>query len=230
MIQISTKGIVLTRLNYQEADRILTVLTPDKGKIGLIAKGVRRPKSKLAGGIELFCTNDVSYITSRGELHTLTSSRAIEHFEHIVKDIDHTMMAYEILKKINKITESAAGEEYYTLVERSLYALNDMSLTTEIIDLWFSMQLLDITGHTPNLHTTLENKKLVTTETYDFDITSMCFTSNKTGIFTANHIKVLRLAIASAYPIIVAKIANSKHEITECHHLAKAMLSSSLRI
>jgi DNA repair protein RecO (recombination protein O) len=54
MKTIVTKGIVLTRTDYGEADRILHFLTPDQGKIAGIAKGVRKSKSKLAGGIELF--------------------------------------------------------------------------------------------------------------------------------------------------------------------------------
>jgi DNA repair protein RecO (recombination protein O) len=47
----NTQGVVLTRINYAEADRILTVLTEDFGKVSLIAKGTRKEKSKLAGGI-----------------------------------------------------------------------------------------------------------------------------------------------------------------------------------
>src|ERR1700676_1640031 len=47
--QIITTGIVLRRINYMEADRIITILTPDYGKLTLFAKGVRKANSKLAG-------------------------------------------------------------------------------------------------------------------------------------------------------------------------------------
>ena len=59
MSSITTKAIVLSRVNYGEADRIMQVLTPDSGKIGVIAKSVRREKSKLAGGIELLAVCDL---------------------------------------------------------------------------------------------------------------------------------------------------------------------------
>lgn len=59
---IVTSGIVLNRINFGEADRILTVITPDQGKLSLIAKGVRKEKSKLAGGIELFSVSNISFI------------------------------------------------------------------------------------------------------------------------------------------------------------------------
>lgn len=65
MKTISTQAIVLKRSNYREADRILRVITPDRGKISLIAKAVRKPKSKLAGGIELFSVNEISYIEGK---------------------------------------------------------------------------------------------------------------------------------------------------------------------
>ena len=59
MNRISTRSIILTRINYAEADRIITFLTPSNGKVRAIAKGVRKAKSKLAGGIELFSISDI---------------------------------------------------------------------------------------------------------------------------------------------------------------------------
>ena len=47
MKQVVTKAIVLARTNYGEADRIVSVLTADKGKVRLLAKGVRKIKSKM---------------------------------------------------------------------------------------------------------------------------------------------------------------------------------------
>jgi len=58
--QFVTTGLVLSRTDFGEADRIITVLTPDHGKLRLMAKGVRRMKSKLAGGIDLFTVSDLT--------------------------------------------------------------------------------------------------------------------------------------------------------------------------
>ncbi|MDO8591465.1 MAG: DNA repair protein RecO, partial [bacterium] len=66
-----TQGIVLSRTDFGEADRILTFLTNDHGKVRAIAKGVRKSKSKLAGGIELFSISDLTLIIGRGEINTL---------------------------------------------------------------------------------------------------------------------------------------------------------------
>src|SRR3990167_6280314 len=50
---LRTEGIILSRRNFGEADRILTIYTRDYGKISAIGKGVRRPRSKKAGHVEL---------------------------------------------------------------------------------------------------------------------------------------------------------------------------------
>src|SRR4051812_30345333 len=105
MRQIVTKGIVLSRTDFGEADRILTVLTPNEGKISLMAKGVRKIKSKLAGGIELFSISSITFIPGRGEVGTLISSRLDIHFSNIVRDINRTMLGYDMLKLINRVTE-----------------------------------------------------------------------------------------------------------------------------
>ncbi|MEJ0073760.1 MAG: DNA repair protein RecO [Candidatus Saccharibacteria bacterium] len=83
-----TTGIVLTRVDYGEADRIITLITPDQGKLRLMAKGVRRIKSKLAGGIELFSVSNITFIRGRGDIGTLVSSRVLTHYGRIVSDLD----------------------------------------------------------------------------------------------------------------------------------------------
>lgn len=62
-----TQAIVLRRTNYGEADRILQLLTP-LGKMSVMARGVRREKSRLAGGIELFGVSDIVVTTGKGEI------------------------------------------------------------------------------------------------------------------------------------------------------------------
>ena len=79
MNRYQTEGIILKRVDFKEADRIITFITPDKGKIGAIAKGVRKPKSKLAGGIELLTISDLGLIRGKGDLDQLISTRIKTH-------------------------------------------------------------------------------------------------------------------------------------------------------
>src|SRR4051812_12156261 len=71
------EGIVLRRINYGEADRILTVMTRDNGKIGVIARGVRKPKAKVAAQTDLFVRSNMQLAQGRGQLHVLTQAAAI---------------------------------------------------------------------------------------------------------------------------------------------------------
>ena len=77
------KAVVLRRTNFGEADRILDLLTPD-GRLSVMARGVRKEKSKLAGGIELFAECDVVVGQGKGDLGVLVSARLVRFFGHIL--------------------------------------------------------------------------------------------------------------------------------------------------
>lgn len=219
--QIQTTGMVLSRTDYQEADRILTILTPDHGKQRVIAKGVRRPRSKLAGGIELFSISEFSILPGRGEMGTLISSRLLTHYDNIVKDITRTMLGYELLKRINKVTEDDLEEDYFDIITGTFRALNNLELPASLTELWFIMHMLRINGVTPNLHTdTLGNKLLVETQ-YLFDFDAMTFQLQPEGPFTAAHIKLLRLAYSVEKPELLGNVTGTQDIAEPTLKLAK---------
>lgn len=222
--QIITEGIVLARTDFQEADRILTFITPNHGKLKVIAKGVRRQRSKLAGGIELLSVSDITVLPGRGDLGTLLSSRLITHFGSIVQDINRTMQAYDFLKRMNRITEDAAGEEYFLILQRTLEALNDDALSTDLVELWFTMQLLNVSGHMPDLQMDTEGQKLDAEQNYIFDFDHMAFRSQKDAQFTANHIKLLRLAYAAEQPLKLKQVSGSAESAPTALQLAVNVL------
>ena len=229
MKQIVTTGIVLARTNFQEAERIVTLITPDHGKVRVLAKGVRKSKSKLAGGIELFSISDVTFLSGRGELNTLISSRLQTHFGNIVKDITRTMLGYELLKRTNRLTEDAAGSEYFELLKTTLGGLNNLDLPGELLELWFGMQLLKITGHSPNLETDTEGDKLSVDQKYIFSIEDMAFTPNDEGQWEASFIKLLRLAERVRTPELLLKVADAPKFTADAVQLVKDMEKMHLR-
>lgn len=203
MRAILTKGIVLARTNFQEADRIITVLTPDQGKLRLMAKGVRRPKSKLAGGIELFSVGELSYLPGRKELGTLVSSRLEQHYGDIVQDINRTMFGYDVLKRFNKITEEVVEADYFHLLVAILEGLNQLDIPLEVVEMWAGLQLLKLTGQAPNLETDVAGQKLSADQAYDFSFDDMSFVAREGSAFTAPLIKVLRLALLTDLPALM---------------------------
>jgi DNA repair protein RecO (recombination protein O) len=210
MNQRRTTAIVLTRVDYGEADRILTVLTPDAGKLSLIAKGVRRVKSKLAGGIELFSTSEISYLPGRGSVSTLVSSRLIKHYGTIVQDIDRTMLGYELLKLLHKVTEDEPEGEYYHLLEQTFLALDDTTVSVDFTRMWFSAQLIRLSGHTPNLRALADGTKLDPGNRYEFDYDATAFIASRegSGAFGANEIKLLRLIFSGNTPAVLHKVSD----------------------
>ena len=190
MKQLVTPAIILQRTDYGEADRILTLLTPEYGKVRLLARGVRRVKSKLAGGIELFSVSTITFAKGRGELGTLVSTRLVKHYDTIVQNLDRTMAGYDLIKKIHRTTEDEPEAHYFELLQQAFEALDDAEVPLPLIRFWFDAQLLRVNGHTPNLQSDEQGRKLVADQLYDFDFDRMTFVTNPlNGRFTPNHIK-----------------------------------------
>ncbi len=211
MNQLRTMGIVLTRIDYGEADRIITVLTPDVGKLTLMAKGVRHVKSKLAGGIELFSTSEITYVKGRGSIGTLVSARLVKHHGHIVTDIERTMAGYELIKLLHAVTEDEVEGSYYALLDQATAALDDDTISLDLIQTWFNAQLLRRAGLSPNLTHTFAGDKLLATEQYDFDYERVCFVKAKdeTSAYDANTIKFTRLIFGDTTPQNIARITGA---------------------
>lgn len=193
MNHVVTTGVVLARLNYGEADKIITVLTPDHGKIRVMARGVRRVKSKLAGGIELFSVSSVTYIPGKKDISTLVSTRLQTHYSFIVEDLDRTMLGYDLLKYINKATQDECDSDYYVLLVTALANLNDKTIDPILTKSWFMAQLLELLGHAPNVKTDTAGESLSPKKAYQFDYQEMGFRVVPNGTIGPNHIKLLRL-------------------------------------
>ncbi len=206
MKQLLTTGIVLTRTDYAEADRILTLLTPDQGKLRLMARGVRKIKSRAAGGIELFSVSEIGFMQGRGELGTLISARLLKHYGRIVQDIDRVQLGYELIRMLHRATEDRLEEEYFELLQQGFEALNDHSISTILINAWFQAQLLSRSGHTPNLVTDVTGIELVQADHYAFDFDSVAFIKSEMGQYDASHIKVLRILFGNHQPYVIAQI------------------------
>lgn len=232
MKRFRADAIVLGRTNYGEADRIITFLTPDHGKVRGIAKGVRKPKSKLAAGIELLSVCDVLFLVGRSDIYTVASTRLRTYFGQIVKDLERTEIAYRLIKLINKSTADAPERAYFNLLEAGLSALDDPSLDPDITALWFNMQLLKLSGHAPELLVDTDGQKLETAGVYGFHMDRMRFTpeTSKQGSFTANHIKFLRLGFEAQRPQTLHRIKEARSLADSTQPLVQSMLSNFVSI
>jgi len=195
-VDIKTTGIVLRRINYGEADRILTFITPE-GKISAIGKGVRREKSKLAGGIELFSISKITLKKShKSNLLVLASARLDAFYNNILSDYTVLEFAYEALKDINKKSEYIDNPEFFSLTKQILSGLNSVG-AAPLVTAWWRLNLLRASGDSVNLHTDTSGRKLSPSSSYAWDATDQAFREYKSGDCGANHIKLLRLIVSS---------------------------------
>lgn len=213
MKTIKTKAIVISRTDYQEADRIINVLTSDQGKLALMARGVRKPKSKLAAGIELFSISSISYIKGRGDIGTLISARAEENYSNIVSDINRVQCGYDMIKLLNTTTEEHAEDEYFVALKQAFSALDNLDIAFEFISAWFTAQILRISGHAPNLVSDANNQKLEADKKYVFQVENMCFEPSMRGNYSSNSIKSLRLMFSPNKPQTILKISGFSNNL-----------------
>ncbi|MEX2007099.1 MAG: DNA repair protein RecO [Candidatus Saccharimonadales bacterium] len=232
MQRYTTTGIVLARTDFGEADRILTFLTPDHGKVKAMAKGVRKSKAKLAGSIELFSVSDLTLIPGRSGIDTLISARLVKHYGNIVKDLGRTSLGFELLKMVNRAVEDAAEPAYFDLLRIGLEALDDKQIEQSLTDLWFRMQLLKLTGHSPNLDSDKSGAKLKISGTYSFHMDHMHFVPQLSdqGPYSAQHIKFLRLGFSAQRPKVLTRVSGVEALAGETQPLIQAMLNSYVRV
>lgn len=220
MKPIKTQAIVLRRTNYAEADRILQLLTPTHGKLSVIAKGVRREKSKLAGGIELFAICDISVIPGKGDMGTLTSSRLDTFYSHIMEEYDRLQFGYEAIKQVGIVADAVQDPAFFELLKVTLISLDHKDVDVKITQAWFWLQLAILTGVGLNLSTDENGMKLVEESRYNFSDDSMSFAYQEQGRFTTEHIKLLRLLSAQP-PVVAQQVRGINELIGDCLWLAE---------
>ena len=214
-----TRAIVLRRTNYGEADRILWLITPD-GRRNVMARGVRREKSKLAGGIELFSICDVVIGDGKGELGVLTSSRLVQFYRHIIEDYDRLQFGYEAIRLVSKASETIDEPEWYDLLAELLMALDSTTIALELTQTWFYLRYATLLGHQLNLSIDVNGDRLDAEQTYRYDASEQGLLPWPNGSLTAEHIKLLRL-VASRPLKILAQIGGLEAILSDCFQVAR---------
>ena len=124
MRAFKTEGIVLKRRDFGEADRILVVFTLARGKISVVAKGVRRITSRRAGNVELL-NRVVMFLYPGKQLYTLTEASSIDTYQKLKEDLTLSTYAYHIIELVDKLTvEEQENRILYELTVRVLERLS----------------------------------------------------------------------------------------------------------
>ena len=187
-----TKAIILRRTNYGEADRILKMITP-LGQRSVIAKGVRREKSKLAGGIELLAISDIVIQAGKGDLGILTSARLVHFYRHIMGDYDRLQFGYEAINLVSKASEMIDEPDWYDVLSEVYMGLDNLSIPLQLVQSWFYIRYAGLSGYEINLSRDVAGNLLEPTKTYMYDPVERGLRRSDQGDVTADHIKFLRI-------------------------------------
>lgn len=213
------QAIVLRRTNYGEADRILQLLTPT-GRQSVMARGVRKEKSKLAGGIELFAISDVVVMAGKGDLGILTSAKLVHFYRHIIEDYDRLQFGYTAIKYVARASETVDEPEWFEVLSEILMALDARTIPLELTQTWFYIRHAALLGHALNLELDIDGNKLSAEETYRYDISEQGLRPTPNGELTAEHIKVLRLVSTRSLKVL-AQVGGMGTVLADCLLVAR---------
>ena len=151
-------GIILTARSYSDADKIFTIFSKDMGKVAVIAKGVKKMKSRKRGSLEVFNRINFQAVHSRG-LDIITETEIIDSFEEIRKNLKKISVAYYMAEILNKlVTEGDKNERVYMLLANYLSRLK-VSNSLKSLRMKFAQDVLEAMGYWP------EGKKLESPDT-----------------------------------------------------------------
>jgi DNA repair protein RecO (recombination protein O) len=145
-----TEAVIIKKTKLGEADCILTLYTPHLGKIQGFAKSLRKPKSKMAGHLELLTHSQISLARGRN-IDTITGSQTINSFLRLKTDLDLTSYALYATELVNQFAADNV-EDYplFSLLVETLQSLCQNS-DSDLIMRYFELHLLDTVGYRPQL-------------------------------------------------------------------------------
>ncbi len=143
-----TEAVVLRRLDLGEADRLVVAYSPDHGKMRLVAKGVRRPRSRKAGHLEPFTR--VRLLIARGrDLDLITQAESLETFAALRRDLERLSEASYVVELLDRFTlDESASRPAYGLLLEALQRLADGRLPQAVLR-FYELRLLEEMGYRP---------------------------------------------------------------------------------
>src|SRR5215475_2739191 len=146
---VKTEAVVLRSIRYGEADRVVHLYSATRGRIGAIAKGSRRPRSRFGGRLEPFFRLDLVLYEGRGDLLTVTSAETVAAHPRLREDaraLDGAARACEVVARVFDDGDPHAGvSNQLALIDR------EPVRATRANALAFRLKLLLAAGFAPHL-------------------------------------------------------------------------------
>ena len=155
-----TDAIVLSRFDLGEADRVLTLVTPGHGKLKAIAKGIRRPTSRLGGSLEPFA--ELRVALAHGRTFDVVTEVHVGHAWLRLRDsLESAATAWYLAELADRsLEERGIAEPIYDLLRRA-YELLDAGMAPGRVARWYEMHLADELGMRPEVDRCVECDRIL---------------------------------------------------------------------
>jgi len=211
-------------MEYQEADKIVTIFTKDYGKITAIAKGVRKTKSKFGSSLEIL-THSVFLFYKGRNIDIVSQTEILESFFSTSKEVIKFAFAANCVEVVNKLTEEREiNIDLFNLLKEVLHYLRE-SNDPKLLTLSFKWQTMSILGYRPSLnHCCRCNKSVEDKKEMHFNIKegglvcNHCIAEDKEGSINVSlyFVKLLRkILITYLSTISNATIPDNKEKELE---------------
>lgn len=157
-----SQGLIVDKTDRGEADQIFKIYTKDFGKLSILAKAIRKSKSKLRGGADFLYLSDIEFIQGRNQ-KTLTDASLLESFQGIRGSLKKTKIAVSIVEVIDKlIGHEEADEKIWQLLWGSLLELDKGEEgKSGLLYYYFLWNFFSTIGYLPQLYScSVCNKKI----------------------------------------------------------------------
>lgn len=199
-----SEAVVIKRSDLGEADKILTIFTPHFGKLRVVAKGVRKITSRLAGHVELFTRNQMLLAKARN-LDIVTQSETVDAYRPLHDDLSRIAHASYAAELLDALTPDALENyQVYKLMAETLSLLSEDADEDRVLR-WFELQLLGYMGYAPELSKCVECRNDLAPTVNGFSASLggvVCTACRRAGVgrdLSVNALKVLRLIQRNSY-------------------------------
>ena len=149
---LAVDGLVIRESSVGDHDKLITLLTADKGQLRVMAKGARSPRSKIGAATQLFSYGNYE-LYAKGELYWVRGASLNESFFGLRTRVDALFLASYLCEVACEITgEGVPAEEVLRMTLNSLYAIDKQLKPTEQIKAVYELRAAGLSGYMPDLH------------------------------------------------------------------------------
>jgi DNA repair protein RecO (recombination protein O) len=149
-VYYQSRSIIIKSMDYRESDKLVTVFSEKEGKLGAIARGIKKPGSSLRASVQPFCHSLLFFHRGRG-LDLVTQGKLLDFYGNSREDIKRTLYCIYLMELLDKaLMDRVPMVQLYKLVLAVLEYINNNGLNPLVLR-FFEMQLLIQLGYRPVL-------------------------------------------------------------------------------